>query len=324
MKRQLGKSGVEVSALGIGCWAIGGPFYDAHDRSVIGYGQVNDEESLRAIYRALDMGITFIDTSDAYGCGHSERLLGQALKGKRDQVVIATKFGYVPDEEKRVIYGENAAPSYIRAACGASLRRLQTDYIDLYQLHIHDHGIDRAMEVLETLEELVQEGKIRFYGWSTVDPERVRIFAEGEHFMAAQHGLNVLREDPGMVAICEELNLASINRGPLGMGILTGKFTPDTSFNQDDMRHQWDFREGWAAERLRGAEAVREVLKSDGRTVAQGALSWVWARSEVTIPIPGFKTVEQIEENVGALRFGPLSVGQMRQIDEILERTPDK
>ncbi len=316
-KRTLGKSGIEVSALGIGCWAIGGPFH--HDDNVVGYGQVDDAESIRAIHRALDMGVTFLDTSDAYGCGHSERIIGQALKGKRDQVVIATKFGYVPDEEKRVIYGENASPPYIRKACEASLRRLQTDHIDLYQFHIHDYGIDRTPSVRDTLEELVQEGKIRFYGWSTIDPERVRIFAEGEHFVAVQHGLNLLWESPGMLEVCEELELASINRGPLGMGFLTGKFASDTTFAENDMRHAWNFGEGRFAEFLKMVEALREVLTSDGRSLAQGALGWIWARSEITIPIPGFKTVKQIEENVGALHFGPLSDEQMGQIQEIRE-----
>jgi len=322
--RTLGRSGIQVSAMGLGCWAIGGPFWDnsSGPEGVTGYGAVDDTESIWAIHRALNMGVTFFDTSDAYGCGHSETILGQALKGRRDQVVIATKFGYVLDEATGRIMGEDASPDYIRRACEASLRRLSTDYIDLYQFHIHDYDLDKAGLIRETLERLVDEGKIRFYGWSTIDAERVRVLFEGPHFTAVQHGLNILREDPGMVELCEELNLASINRGPLAMGILTGKFNADTTFPEDDMRHYlgWDFSQGRFGEYLRVIDRVRDVLTSGGRTLAQGALAWIWARSERTVPIPGFKTVAQVEENVGAMGFGPLSKEQLQQVDEILRR----
>jgi aryl-alcohol dehydrogenase-like predicted oxidoreductase len=318
MKRKIGKSGHEVSALGMGCWAIGGPFTD--DGNVVGYGNVDDAESIRAIHQGLELGVNFFDTSDAYGCGHSERVLGDAVAGRRDQVVIATKFGYEPDEVRREILGKKAIPEYIRQACEASLHRLGTDYIDLYQFHIHDYDLEKTPEVRDTLEGLVREGKIRFYGWSTNDPERVRVFAAGEHFAAAQHGLNVFREDPGMVAVCEELDLASINRGPLAMGILTGKFSANSTFDEDDMRHHWgwDFSQGHLAEYLDKIEAVREILTSEGRTLAQGALAWIWARSPSTIPIPGFKTVKQVKENAGALAFGPLTPEQMDEIESIL------
>ena len=318
--RTLGRSGIKVSAMGLGCWAIGGPF--RHGESVVGYGYVDDAESIRAIHRALDMGVAFFDTSDAYGCGHSETVLGMALADRRDQVIIATKFGYVPDEATRRILGEDGSPDYIYRACEASLRRLGTDYIDLYQFHIHDYDLDKASEVRDTLEGLVKEGKIRFYGWSTIYPERVRVFAEGPHFVAAQFGLNVLGEDPGMVDVCEELDLGSINRGPLAMGILTGKFNANSTLPEDDMRHSWNFREGRLARALDQLDAIRDVLTCDERTLAQGALAWIWARSNRTIPIPGFKTVAQVEENARAMDFGALSDEQMREIDEILGRKP--
>lgn len=326
LTRQLGKSGIKTSAMGLGCWAIGGPFH--HGDSIVGYGQVNDNESIRAIQLALDMGVTFFDTADAYGCGHSERILGQALAGHRHQAIIATKFGYVPDEATRQIIGIDDTPDYVRRACEASLRRLNTNVIDLYQFHVDDddYNSEGAGQVRDALEQLVKEGKIRFYGWSTNVEERVRIFAEGEHFAAIQHGLNVLREDPGMIALCETFNLASINRGPLAMGVLTGKFHAQTTFREDDMRHDWgwDFRQGPLAERLQAVEHLREILTSQGRTLAQGALAWIWARSERTIPIPGFKTVAQAQENIGAMKFGPLNNEQMRQIDEILGRKSEQ
>jgi aryl-alcohol dehydrogenase-like predicted oxidoreductase len=315
--RRLGKSGMNVSAMGLGCWAIGGPFW--HD-GWAGYGKVDDQESIRAIHRALDLGVTFFDTADAYGCGHSERILGQALAGSRDRVVIATKFGYVPDEQKRQIVGTDASPDHVRCACEASLRRLSTDYIDLYQFHIDDHDPVRAVEVREVLENLVADGKIRWYGWSTDDVEQARVFAEGTHCTAIQHALSVFVDNQPLLAVCEEFDLASINRGPLAMGILTGKFDATTEFPENDIRHRlgWNFRQGRAAERLAQLETVREALTRDGRTLAQAALGWIWAHNPRTIPIPGFKTAAQVEENAGALEWGPLSDQQMRQIDEIL------
>ncbi len=167
LTRQLGRSGIQVSAMGLGCWAIGGPFW--RDGQSHGWGQVDDDESIRAIHRALDLGVTFFDTADVYGCGHSERLLRRALAGRRDQVVIATKFGRVFDEQTRHILADDASPAYIRQACEASLRRLNTDYIDLYQLHLGDYDLAQAGIVRDTLEELVAAGKIRYYGWSTDD-----------------------------------------------------------------------------------------------------------------------------------------------------------
>ncbi len=316
--RCLGRSGIEVSALGLGCWAIGGPFW--RGENPVGWGQVDDAESLRALRRGLDLGVTFFDTSDVYGCGHSERVLGQALAGRREHVVIATKFGNVFDEETRKITGSNASPAFIRQACEASLRRLATDYIDLYQFHLGDYPAERAGEVRDTLEELAVEGKIRGYAWSTDDTQRVRVFAEGPHCIAVQHHLNLFDDAPSMVALCEELDLASVNRGPLAMGLLTGKFSAATQLPADDVRHGWDFRQGTQAEQLRKLEAVREVLTANGRSLAQGALGWLWARTEKTVPIPGFKTIQQVEDNAGALKHGPLNPAQMIQIDELLGR----
>jgi aryl-alcohol dehydrogenase-like predicted oxidoreductase len=311
--------------MGLGCWAIGGPFW--HD-GWVGYGDVDDAESVRAIHRALDLGVTFFDTADAYGCGHSERVLSQALAERRDQVVIATKFGYVPDEEKRQIFGTDASPQYIRQACEASLRRLNTDYVDLYQFHIHDYDLEKAVEVRETLETLVKEGKIRWYGWSLDNEqlEQIRLFAAGPHCTSIQHTLNIFIDDRPTLKLCEEFDLASINQGPLSRGILTGKFNADSTFAENDMRRGWgwNFREGRPAERLGQLAALREVLTQGGRTLAQAALGWIWAHSDRTIPIPGSKTVAQVEENAGAMRFGPLSAEQMDQIDHLLERVEEK
>lgn len=316
LTRVLGRSGIEVSGLGLGCWAIGGPFWRGNQP--VGWGQVDDNQSLAALTRALELGITFFDTSDVYGCGHSERILGQALAGRRNEVVIATKFGNVFDEQTRRITGASAAPDYIRRACEASLRRLRTEVIDLYQLHIGNLELRRVDEVLETLEQLVDEGKIRWYGWSTDDPERAAAFARGPHCAAIQQRFNLFEGNAETLAVCEQEGLASIARGPLAMGLLTGKFSADSILPEDDVRHSWDLRGGEQARQLRVLAEVREVLTAAKRTLAQGALGWLWARSPVIIPIPGFKTVEQVEENAAALWFGPLDESQMADLRELM------
>jgi aryl-alcohol dehydrogenase-like predicted oxidoreductase len=314
--RTLGRSGIEVTGLGLGCWAIGGPFY--RDGNPSGWGDVDDAESLRALHRAFDLGVTFFDTSDVYGCGHSERILGQAMQGKRDQLVIATKFGNVFDAESRQIIGASADPEYIRQACEASLQRMGTDYIDLYQFHLGSYEAEQADVVRDALEGLVAAGKIRSYGWSTDSPERAAVFAHGDNCTAIQQRLNLFEGNAELLALCERENLASVNRGPLAMGLLTGKFDKSSQMPADDVRHGWDLQHGEQARRLDKLAQIREVLTGDGRTLAQAALGWLWARSPVTVPIPGFKTVAQVEENVAALEKGPLGEDQMREIERIL------
>jgi aryl-alcohol dehydrogenase-like predicted oxidoreductase len=323
--RKLGRSGIEVSALGMGCWAIGGPFWEKGTPH--GWGEVDDNESLRAIQRALDLGVNFFDTANVYGAGNSERILGKAFAGKRQDVVIATKFNALFDEDTREVTGSSCAPADIRQACEDSLSRLNTDYIDLYQFHDNGYPADKAEPVRETLEELVKDGKIRAYGWSTDFPDRAEVFAQGEHCATVQLELNVLDDNPTVIAICEKYNLAAINRGPLAMGLLTGKYNASTKPSTDDVRGEkspeWMkyFKGGKPSpEYLKKIEAVREILTSNGRTLPQGALAWLWARSEQTLPIPGFRTVKQVEENCGAMDFGPLASEQMQEIEAILGR----
>ena len=325
MIRMLGRSGIQVSAMGLGSWAIGGPFWRGD--AAVGWGEVDDDESIRAIHAALDLGVCFIDTANVYGAGHSERVIGRALAGRRDQVVVATKFNSLFDEDTRQVTGADASPAGIRQACEDSLRRLDTETIDLYQFHNGGYDLEAAVEVRETLEALVAEGKIRAYGWSTDDPVRARLFAEGENCASVQHQMNVLNDNGPMVALCEELDLASINRGPLAMGLLTGKYKADSKLGDDDVRGAqgpaWMqyFKDGKPnPEWYEKVEAVRDVLTSGGRTLVQGALAWLWARSDKTVPIPGFRTVAQVEENCGAMQYGPLSEKQMVEIEGILER----
>ena len=311
---------MQVSALGLGCWAIGGPWTFNGDPA--GWGEVDDDESIRAIRHALDLGVTLFDTADVYGCGHSERVLGQALAGRRDEAVIVTKVGNRFDEQTRSGGGNDVSPAYLRSACDASLRRLGTDRIDLWLIHDGIAGPEAVPDVVDVLEELVAAGKIRWYGSSMSDPAIVRAMAEGRHMVAVQHELNLLRGELAALDAAEELGLASLNRTPLAMGLLGGRYRPDALPAADDVRRNapwWDFFEAGAMERYleRIAEA-RSELTADGRTLVQGALGWIWGRSPATLPLPGFRTVAQVEENVRAAEFGPLPVERMERIRGIL------
>ena len=324
-KRKLGRSNIEISALGMGCWAIGGPFWA--EGTPLGWGEVDDAESTRAIHAAVDLGVNFFDTANVYGAGHSERVLGKAFAGKRKDIVIATKFNALFDEDTREVIGASCAPADIRQACEDSLRRLDTDYIDLYQFHDNGYPAEQAEPVRDTLEELVKEGKIRAYGWSTDFADRAEVFAQGENCATIQLELNVLDDNPAVIDICEKYNLAAINRGPLAMGLLTGKYTANTQPSTDDVRGkkspEWMkyFKNGVPSpEYLKKMEAVREILTSNGRSLPQGALAWLWARSEQTIPIPGFRTVKQVKENCGAMEFGPLAKEELNEVETLLDR----
>ena len=322
-KRTLGKSGIQVAPMGMGCWAIGGPM--TMQGMNLGWGKVDDAESKRALQKAHELGINFFDTADAYGMGHSEELIGDVLSKHRDELVIATKFGFVFNEKE--ITGFDGSPDYIGKAIDASLKRLKTDYIDLYQFHMADFDQEEAVKTRDALEGLVDAGKIKGYAWSTDKLENVELFAEGPNCIAVQQELNVFLGNQEIIDLCERQDLASLNRGPLAMGILTGKFNENSLLPEDDCRYMVDqqgdpyylfFRDGKPVpELLEKLDAIKEILQSDGRTLAQGALAWIWAKSDKTIPIPGFKTVKQVEENVGAIEHGPLNNAQMDEIEWI-------
>jgi aryl-alcohol dehydrogenase-like predicted oxidoreductase len=325
MKRTLGRSGIEVSAMGLGCWAIGGPVvWD--DGTVFGWGKIEDEDSIAAIRAGLDSGITLFDTADSYGAGHSERVLGRALGADRDRVAIATKFGwtFAADGSRRT-FGSDASPEYVRSACEASLRRLETDRIDLYQLHLGELELGAADAVAEVLEQLVSEGKIRAYGWSTDSLAHAERWLGRPGYTAVQHNLNVFEDSPELIVLCERESLASVNRNPLAMGFLSGKYSKDSRVSTDDFRAsgiEWVkmFDEGGAPRQkwLDRFEAIREILTSDGRSPVQGAIAWIWGRSDQTIPIPGIKTARQAVENAGAMQHGPLGPEQLTEIETLL------
>lgn len=328
LKRTLGKSKLEVSALGMGCWAIGGPWdwaQPGRESFAVGWGDTDDEESIRALHAALDMGVNFFDTAANYGAGHSEVLLGRAFKGRRDKVIIATKFGHIVNEEQKTVY---SAPDQIiknvRADVENSLRRLQTDTIDIYQLHEGRYDPELALELQSILEELVSAGKIRWYGWSTDVVESARKFARGaragdsKHCTSIQFRLNAIYDNPEMRKVCTAFDLAGINKDPLNKGFLTGKFNANTTFPKNDVRNDTDFSDPEIVKRLKIVDEIRDALTSHGRTMAQGALAYIWALDERMVPIPGFKSVKQVTENAGAMQFGPLMEAQVKEIQAVV------
>jgi aryl-alcohol dehydrogenase-like predicted oxidoreductase len=322
LTRKLGKSQLETSALGMGCWAVGGPWTWAQpgqEPYPAGWGHTDDQESIRAIHAGLEAGINFFDTAANYGAGHSETVLGQALKGRRDQVVIATKFGHIVNEKEKTVYGDkDLIIQNVRQDVENSLRRLQTDWIDIYQLHEGGFEPEPALELRGVLEKLVQQGKIRWYGWSTDMVDRARVFADGEHCTSIQFRLNAIYDNPEMRQLCADFNLAGINKDPLNKGILTGKFNTTSTFPDNDIRSQVSFTEDRMARRLQTVNSLREVLTSGGRSMAQGALAYIWALDERMVPIPGFKTVKQVQENAAAMQFGPLAPGELAQVKQIV------
>jgi aryl-alcohol dehydrogenase-like predicted oxidoreductase len=324
MKRTLGRIGTETSAVGMGCWAIGGEWDFLGTPA--GWGKTDDQESIRAIQAAFEHGIRVFDTAANYGAGLSEELLGKALGANRKDCVISTKFGFQVDEAAKNVsnYGDDMTTadvvSHLEADCEASLRRLNTDYIDVFFFHAWDFEHDRAVELREALEKLVAQGKIRSYGWSTDDVNNARLFAEAPNCSSVQFNFNVIHDNRDMVTLCEQVDMSGFNRGPLAMGFLTGKYKADSTFAATDVRNAEWVQDGFKKPVLDNLDALREIFTSNGRSLTQGALAWIWARSEKMLPIPGIRTVVQAVENAKAMEFGPLTPEQVQEIDHILGR----
>ena len=317
---------MESSPMGFGAWAIGGPFFSPEGKPY-GWGEVDDDESIAAVHAAFDAGMTLYDTANVYGTGHSERILGQALHGKRDEVVLATKWGNTMIEETRVFDGPDGSVENMHRSLEGSLLRLGTDYVDLLQFHVNNYAGPEIDDLQTALEDLVAAGTIRAYGWSTDYPDRVKHWTGGSGFRAIQSEINVLADNPGIWEVAERNGLACLVRGPLAMGLLTGKYTAESKIEGDDVRAlspDWlrYFDDGVPTpEFLSRLDAVREILTSEGRSLAQGAIAWLWARSATAIPIPGIRTVAQAKENAAAMQFGPLSMEQMEEIAGLLNRS---
>ena len=317
--RTLGLKGPTVSALGLGCMGMS-EFYGGRD----------DAESVATIHRALDLGVTFFDTSDAYGPHTNERLVGRAVADRRDQVLLATKFGIVRDPDDPTARGVNGRPEYVRQAAEGSLQRLGVDHIDLY----YQHRVDPDTPIEETIgamAELVQEGKVRYLGMSEAGPETLRRANAVHQITALQTEYSLWSRDPGdeILPTCRELGIGFVAYSPLGRGFLTGAIQSIDDLAQDDYRRSSPRFQGENFDRnLELVGTISELAADKAVTPAQLALAWVLAQGEDIVPIPGTKRRARLEENVGAVDL-ELSDDELREIADALpeasgERYPEQ
>jgi aryl-alcohol dehydrogenase-like predicted oxidoreductase len=305
--RHIGRGGPVVSALGLGCMGMS-EFYGEHD----------DAESIATIHRALDLGINFLDTADAYGPFTNERLVGRAIRDRRSQVVLATKFGNVRNEEGSWL-GISGTPEYVRRSCDASLQRLGIDIIDLY----YQHRVDATVPIEETvgaMAELNKAGKIRFLGLSEASEATIRRAHAVHPITALQTEYSLWSREPEerLLAVCRELGIGFVAYSPLGRGFLTGRFkTPDDLAANDWRRNNPRFQTDNFHKNLQLVERVTRVAARKRCTPAQLALAWVLAQGEDIVPIPGTKRRERLEENAAAADIH-LTAEELREIDALL------
>lgn len=314
-------NGIEVPRIGVGCWAIGGT--SSNDGPSTSYGNVNDADSRAGLRAAYDMGARFFDTAAGYGAGHSEFLLGDEISGFEDAIIV-TKFGYPIDDVKRISGAPDASPQAIREVIEGSRRRLKRDRLDLALLHLNGYPVADAVAVFDTLDELVDEGKIAAYGWSDDKPESISHFIDRPNFVAVENDLNLFTPAREMLKLIDAKNSISICRLPLAMGLLSGKFSGGESLPKNDVRAQafdWlrFFKNGQPSpEYLKMLDSLKDLLTFGGRSVAQGSLSWILAYAPRAIPVPGFKNVKQAEENFSVATMDLLPDNIMAEIELVL------
>jgi aryl-alcohol dehydrogenase-like predicted oxidoreductase len=307
-QRTLGGQGLQVSALGLGCMGMSQS-----------YGPADEQESVATIHRALDLGVTFLDTADMYGPFTNERLVGRAIAGQRDEVVLATKFGNERREDGSWV-GINGRPDYVHRACDASLQRLGADHIDLY----YQHRVDRTVPVEETwgaMQELVQAGKVRYLGISEAAPATIRRANAVHPVSALQTEYSLFSRDPegDLLATVRELGIGFVAYSPLGRGLLSGRLSSDSpeEFADDDFRRDHPRFEGEnLSSNLALVERVRNLADEKGATLAQLVIAWLLAQGDDLVPIPGTKRRRYLEENLGALelRLGPEELAAIEEV----------
>ena len=308
--RNLGSGGLETSALGLGCMGMS-EFY----------GPADEQESLATIRRALDLGMSFLDTADMYGMGRNEELVGRAIRGRRNEVVLATKFGNVRDPADPARRSINGRPEYVSTACDASLRRLGVDEIDLY----YQHRVDPSVPIEETvgaMAKLVEAGKVRFLGLSEAGAETIRRAHAVHSISALQSEYSLWTRDPedGTLDVCRELGIGFVAYSPLGRGFLTGQIRRFEDFAPDDFRRMNPRFQGDNFRRnLDLVDRIADIAREKQCTPAQLALAWLLARGSDIVPIPGTRHPQRLEENVEALQI-ELSPEELRRIDEVAPR----